>query len=272
MDRFERAALALLAGFTILAVAGYATFGMHPELLRGSVAAQKVYGAAFVLFARGQVLLAAAVLVAVLVRRVGLAWLPACAAIYVVSLASELAGTTVGLPFGPYAYTDGLGIKWFAHVPALIPLSWFLMAMPSYAIARRLAGSATSATILVGSFVLLAWDLALDPAMSFATKYWIWGASGPYYGMPWLNLIGWYVTGLALMAILAALRADRWVARVPMGWVSGFYVANLALSLGLCAAAGCWGAVAASLVPLGLSVAAVRRGQADDVVARMAAA
>jgi uncharacterized membrane protein len=48
----------------------------------------------------------------------------------------------------------------------------------------------------LASFVLLSWDLSLDPAMSYATRYWIWGSTGAYYGMPWLNLFGWYVTGI----------------------------------------------------------------------------
>lgn len=258
VDRFERAWLIVLAVFTCFAVGGYATFGLHPELLRGNPAAQRVYGVAFVFFARGQVLLSGAALLSVLVRRVQARWIGAFAAIYAISLSSELAGTTVGLPFGPYAYTDGLGPKWFGHVPLLIPLSWFLMAVPSFAIARRLATDTTH-RLLVGSLVLLSWDLALDPAMSFATKYWVWGATGPYYGMPWLNLIGWYVTGLALMTVLVASRADRWIDAVPTQWMAGFYVANLGLSLGMCAAAGLYGAVAASGLPLLLCAAALRR-------------
>lgn len=257
-SRFERAVLGALALFTAFAVVGYATFGRHPELLRGNPQAQRFYGTAFVLFARGQVLLAGAAFIAVLIRRTRARWIPAALAIYAASLASELAGTTVGLPFGAYAYTDGLGVKWFGHVPLLIPLSWFLMAVPSYAVARRLAVTG-GGRVLVGSFVLLSWDLALDPAMSFATKYWVWAESGPYYGMPWLNLVGWYVTGLALMAILAALRADEWIALVPFRWMTGFYLANVALALGLCAAAGLNGAVIASAIPLMLCVVAIRR-------------
>src|SRR5690348_12895263 len=136
--RVERIALWLLAGFTIVALAGYAVFGRHPELLRGSATAAAVYGAAFPVFARGQVILAAAALFTALIGRVGVRWAASFVAIYVASLTSELAGTTVGLPFGPYHYTDALGLKWFAHVPALIPLSWFLMAVPSYAMARQL--------------------------------------------------------------------------------------------------------------------------------------
>ena len=98
--------------------------------------------------------------------------------------------------------------------------------------------------------MLLSWDLALDPAMSLVTKYWIWGTEGPYYGMPLLNLFGWYVTGLALMAALAALRADGWVAALPLGWLVAFYGANLLLPLGMSLAAGLWGAVAATVAAM----------------------
>lgn len=261
--RSERIWLWLLGAFTAVAVAGFAVFGMHPALIVASPNAAAVYGAAFTVFARGQVLLAAAALLFVLVRRAGTRWISAFTLIYLISLASELAGTTVGLPFGPYSYTDGLGPKWFGHVPLLIPLSWFLMAVPSYALARRLtvAFRSPAARVLVGSLVLLSWDLALDPAMSHATKYWIWGegATGPYYGMPWLNLFGWYVTGIALMVVLAALRADRWLAAISIRWLAGFYAVNLALSLGIDAAAGLSGAVLASALPL-LACAAALSG------------
>jgi putative membrane protein len=258
ITRVERIVLWALIAFTALAVLGYATIGRHPSLIAGNPGAQLAYGTAFLFFARAHVLLAAAALFVLLARRAGGVWIASFVAIYAASLGSELAGTTLGLPFGAYGYTDGLGPKWFGHVPLLIPLSWYVMAVPSFAIARQLARSAFG-RIAVGSVVLLSWDLALDPAMSFATKYWQWGETGPYYGMPWLNLFGWYVTGVVLMGILAALRSDRWIERLPMPWLAAFYVTNLALSLGICAAAGLYGAVIASAVPLLLCLGAVRR-------------
>jgi len=270
--RLERALLWILAAFTVAAVAGFWIFGVHPERIAANAMAARVYGAAFVVFARGQVLLAALALIVVLVRRSGTAWVSAFVAIYLLSLASELSGTTVGLPFGPYHYTDGLGPKWFGHVPLLIPLSWFLMAVPSFAIARRLSGASSSriSRILVGSFVLLSWDLALDPAMSHATKYWVWGdgATGPYYGMPWLNLFGWYITGVALMIVLEVRRANVWLDAIPIRWLAGFYVANLALSLGIDAAAGLTGALIASLIPIVACGVALRGSTGELSIAR----
>ncbi len=260
-DLIERIALIVFYAFTAMSVLGYAVFGLHPELLAQTPSAIKVYSVAFTFFPRAHVLLGFATLALVLFRRTGVRWLPAFAACYLLSLGSELAGTTVGLPFGPYHYTAGLGTKWFGHVPVLIPLSWFFMALPSYLLARAaLAREARGLragrviTIAVGSLVLLAWDLALDPAMSWITKYWVWGQEGPYYGMPLLNLFGWYATGIALMIALALLGADRWGDALPVRWMLWYYGANLLLPLGMIAAAGLWWAVLFSIAAVGASL------------------
>jgi uncharacterized membrane protein len=260
--RVEAWTLGALYLFTAVAVAGYASFGLHPRLLAARPDASAFYSIAFTFFPRAQVLLAFAVLAIALGRRAGRRWLPALGACYAISLASELAGTTVGLPFGPYHYGDGLGIKWFGHVPLLIPLSWFFMALPSYALARaalpprlREERSGRASIIASASLVLLAWDVALDPAMSWLTSYWVWGRAGSYYGMPLLNLVGWYLTGLALMAALSWLRVHSWVEQIPLRWIAGFYLANLLLPLGMLAAAGLWPAVLLSVAAVATSVA-----------------
>lgn len=257
--RFERLTLAVLWLFTTVALGGYATVGLHPSLLAGVPNAASAYAAAFTFFPRAHILLAFAVCVVVLGRRAGTRWLPALAAVYLLSLGAELVGTTVGAPFGPYRYTDGLGVKWLGHVPMLIPLSWFFMATPSFLLARR----AIPATVgprrrevlgaLTGALVLLAWDLALDPAMSHVTKYWVWLGDGSYYGMPASNLLGWYVTGLALMAALRLTHAHSWGAELNTRWIAGFYFANLALPVGMVALSGLWGAVVVSAIGVALS-------------------
>ena len=264
----EYALLSVFALVTVAALVGYSTFRLQPDLLSRMPEAIPVYAAAFTVFARGQIALAFIALAAFLWRHASIRWLPAFVALYVISLASELLGTTVGLPFGPYHYTEALGTQWFGHVPMLIPLSWFFMALPSYA----LAGSRSDAEvhgpartgreirrIAIASLLLLTWDLALDPAMSSATSYWVWGSTGIYYGMPLLNLFGWYVTGIALMAALSALRADTWLRSVPRGWLMSFYALNLLLPLGMSLATGMWGVGALTLASLVLCAILVRR-------------
>jgi len=250
--RLARAGLALLYAFTVTAVAGYALFGRDPSRLAGLPDwALAFYGRSFTFFAQGHVWLAMAVLAIALVSRVGTKWLASFALLYAISLTSELAGTSWGLPFGAYEYTSFLGVKWLDRVPVVVPLSWFAMALPSWALAA-LALRGTLARIGVASLGLLAWDLTLDPAMSYATPYWLWGDTGPYYGMPWLNLFGWYVTGVVLMGTLAKLRAEEWTARVSPKWWAGYYGANLLMPLGMCVVAGLWLAVFATVVVLGL--------------------
>ncbi len=239
--------------FVAVAVTGYATFGLHPEWLAGLPPhLAEFHGKAFVLFSRGQIWLSGLVLAVGLVTFTGWVWVPAFLALYGLSLASELAGTTVGLPFGPYSYTGFLGMKWWDHVPIVIPLSWFTMALPGYAMAQRIVPHVGSRfkRIALASYLLVAWDLSLDPAMSFLTKYWVWGAEGPYYGMPLLNLFGWYFTGVVLMSALEALGAFRWTPRLPIRWVTCYYLAVLILPVGMCAAAGLWLALLLSTISI----------------------
>ena len=248
----DRVALVTVYLVSALSLAGFATFGRHPERLAGAPLAASVYGWMLLLAPRVQIIVAFAALALVLSRHVGARWTVSFVALYVLSLASELSGTTVGLPFGPYHYTSALGAKWFGHVPLLIPLSWFFMALPSYAVARRRfpEGARLVQRVLLGSLLLLSWDLSLDPAMSLVTSFWVWGTPGPYYGMPLLNLAGWYVTGLMLMVAFAWLRSDEWVSRLSLPWQAGFYGANLLLPLGMSVVAGLWGAAVTSAIAI----------------------
>jgi uncharacterized membrane protein len=245
--------LAALYLFTLISLFGFATFGLHPSLLARFPQLAGFYASSFSFFAQAQIWLAWSVLALFLLRGAGTAWIPAFLVLYGISLGSELMGTTAGVPFGEYYYTAALGPRWLGHVPLVIPLSWFFMAVPSYALAGLGAPRSTGARVMLASLILLAWDLALDPAMSKATAYWVWARPGAYFGMPWTNLFGWYMTGLALMAALAALRAERWLDSLSVGWLGGFYVANLLLPVGMSAVSGLWGAVLTTIAVLGVT-------------------
>lgn len=98
---------------------------------------------------------------------------------YALSLASELIGTTTGWPFGPYSYTALLGYRIAGRVPFPIPLSWFFMLYAVIALCGRFLPASDSRRVValwaaVGGIVLTAWDISMEPAMSFATTHWIW--------------------------------------------------------------------------------------------------
>ena len=263
--RIARIALAILAAFTVVAVLGYATFGRHPELLQLAPALASVYAPAFTFFAQGHVVLSGIVLLLVLSRSAGARWVPAFLCVYVISLTAELLGTQTGFPFGGYGYTPSLGPRWFGHVPILIPLSWFCMAVPAYIVASRLAPDKAWMRIVFASALLTSWDLALDPAMSFVTSYWIWQEPGIYYGMPLVNLLGWFGTGVLIAFALERLGAGSWTQPGELRWYAAYYAVVATMPVFMLAAAGLWGAVLLTVATVALCVFVMNRLRRADV-------
>lgn len=122
-----------------------------------------------------------------------------------ISLGSELAGTSAGIPFGEYSYLSGLGYKIAGLVPFTIPLSWFYMGLVSYLLARVILQQQRHwlhhfEALALGALLLTAWDFVLDPAMTQATvPFWFWHQPGPFFGMPLQNFGGWMLTGAVFM-------------------------------------------------------------------------
>ena len=140
-------------------------------------------------------------------------WLSFMLPAILLSLGSELLGTSTGFPFGEYRYLSGLGYKIAGLVPFTIPLSWFYLGFSAYIIA--LAGLKKLdisnwlrqlGAIVCGSLCLTSWDFVLDPAMSQAPiPFWVWDRPGAFFGMPYQNFAGWMGTGIIFMTVAACL-------------------------------------------------------------------
>lgn len=254
MSRFDRLLLYGLYGFTIIAVAGFGIFGRHPELLVRWPELAAFYARSFALFARVHVLLTAFVLFAYMGRRVGGRWVPAGLLVYGVSCSARRWGPRMAC----------LSDLWLHHParrkvvrPRALSDSAQLVCDGGacYVLARAAFSERRQwpARLLLATYLLVAWDLSLDPAMSYLTSYWTWGETGPYYGMPLINLAGWALTGLVIMGVLEAMRAFRWTEAFSVQWMAVFYGAVLLMPLGMVAVAGLWGAVAATVAALGLA-------------------
>ena len=166
-----------------------------------------------------------------------------------INLAAELLGTTTGYPFGDYAYTDFLGVKVAGHVPFSIPLSWFYLGFAAYLLGSALAarwGIAPRAVWAVGLgvWLLVVWDLVLDPAMahpSMPVRFWEWGETGAYLGMPVKNFGGWALTGLPFMALARLLwREDIEIGPGRLRFPLAVYAANTGFAMVLAASVGLW--------------------------------
>lgn len=137
----------------------------------------------------------------------------------VISWALEQFGVVTGLLYGGYHYTDYLGVK-VGQVPVLIPLAWFMMIYPSYAIAnlaltRRAVGTPQGLRPLVSLAVASAltmtlWDLVIDPILSGPdVRAWAWESGGEYFGVPAQNYVGWFLTTLAVYLAYRRLEQRR---------------------------------------------------------------
>jgi len=257
ISRAEHAGLLVLGVFTLFALVGYAAFALRPQNLAAVPFAVGFFGVSFRFFAQLHIVLSFAALAVVLVGRTGARWVPTMLAACLVSFTAEHMGTGYGIPFGGYEYTSLLGPRIGPRVPALIPLSWFLMALPCWVIARAAFPETRSARIGLAALGLVWWDLALDPAMSSLTSYWVWHENGPYYGMPWLNLAGWFVTGLALMSVVELSSRGGVFDGLPTKWMAAYYGTVLLMPLGMLAAAGAWLGVGTTFSALGLTTAVV---------------
>lgn len=179
---------------------------------------------------------------------------------FVLSLSFELFGTGTGWPFGNYEYTGFLGYKILGLVPYSIPLSWFYMGFAAYLLGSLLVkrfwqGRSTLWTVVGGAFLLLVWDLVLDPAMaheSLSIQFWVWDESGPYMGMPTKNFVGWALTGLLFMLVSRLLWKEEVETRkISMTIPFAIYAANLGFAMVLSAAVGLWVPIVLALI-LGL--------------------
>lgn len=266
MNLLARSALAGHLGTMAFGLAGLTVAMRYPSLWSNSEVAVEVYKFGTQYAGAVQIVLAAVAMFAYGVARVGVRRTTlffVCAT--ALSLASELIGTGTGWPFGNYSYTSGLGFKLLDRVPFTIPLSWFYMGLASYLVGielfRTLRGRVgIAARLLAGVWLLVVWDLVLDPAMaheSLSARFWIWHETGPYFGMPLQNFAGWAVTALAFMGLSRYWWGGepRWDPAPVFAVV--VYQANLAFASVLCASVGLWTPIGLGLIAGALPAALV---------------
>lgn len=130
----------------------------------------------------------------------------------------EWVGVHDGWPFGEYHYMAHLGPELAGTLPLAVPLAWWVIMLPAYlsaqaALALIFAPKKKSAAARPGPPVVSPWprwllagatalgavamDLALEPAAE-VRRYWSWDSTGPWYGVPWQNFLGWAAVAFVL--------------------------------------------------------------------------
>lgn len=139
----------------------------------------------------------------------------------VISWCYESLSILTGFPFGHYHYTDALGLK-LGLVPLLIMPAYFAVGYLSWHLALILLDRFDNVSDrvqvfvvpVIAAFVMVMWDMSMDPARSTLNQLWIWHDGGSYFGVPFSNFLGWYLCVYTIFLVFALYLA-RWPSAIP---------------------------------------------------------
>ena len=129
---------------------------------------------------------------------------------FIVSNFYENLSILTGFPFGHYPYTEALGPKLFL-VPLLIAPAYFGCGYLAWSLAHvfvgvfgnKLRAEQIWRVPLVAAFVMVMWDLTMDPVAATVQKQWIWHDGGGYFGVPFVNYLGWLLCVYTIFQLFA---------------------------------------------------------------------
>lgn len=175
----------------------------------------------------------------------------ACVAL--LGFAVEGLGVRFGVPFGRYVYTESLRPQLFG-VPVVMGPAWMVLVAFARDAAARLRLGGWRA-VLFAAALTTATDLVIDPLAANRLGYWRWIDGGSYYGVPFVNFAGWFLTALVACRVAGA-GENRWAGLVGSAIILFFALLALAHSLPYVALVGF--ALCVARLILG---AATRRGR-----------
>lgn len=114
-----------------------------------------------------------------------------------------------GFPFGNYHYTAD--IPRVFEVPFVIMIAYFGMGYMAWTLGHimigqygsKLKGVSIFLAPFIASFIMVMWDVVMDPLTSTIGKEWIWEDGGNYYGVPISNYFGWFFVVYVFMQTFA---------------------------------------------------------------------
>ena len=81
--------------------------------------------------------------------------------------------------------------------------SWMLAHVLTGQFSKKLEGKWIFVVPLIAAFILVIWDLGMDPIYSTVLSLWVWESPGPYFGVPITNFVGWFVIGFIFYQLFA---------------------------------------------------------------------
>lgn len=127
---------------------------------------------------------------------------------WAVSYFFENLSVQTGFPFGFYHYSPSLGML---PVPIVIIFAYFAMGYLSWMIShvltgqytKKLEGKQTFLVPFIAAFIMVMWDLTVDPISSTLQGLWVWTTPGAYFGVPISNFFGWFLVVFIFFQLFA---------------------------------------------------------------------
>lgn len=111
----------------------------------------------------------------------------------------EVAGVQTGLIFGSYHYGASLSPK-VMDTPLIIGVNWLMLVYMVFAITQKM-NMKFFPQVITGAFVLLTYDLLLEP-VAIQLDFWNWGGSG----IPVQNYLAWLLISALFIGIWRAMK------------------------------------------------------------------
>ncbi|MDR3441861.1 MAG: carotenoid biosynthesis protein [Legionella sp.] len=119
---------------------------------------------------------------------------------WIVSNFFEALSIQTGFPFGFYYYDKLIGPRLF-EVPLIIMFAYFSAGYSSWILShvvleqynKKPTGTQLILIPLVAAFIMVMWDLCMDPLCSTVASLWVWNDGGMYFGVPLQNYFGWFL-------------------------------------------------------------------------------
>lgn len=129
---------------------------------------------------------------------------------WLVSHFFEAFSIQTGFPFGHYYYDKLAGPRLF-QVPLIIMFAYFGTGYASWILSNvllgqysnRLAAKQIFFVPLIASFLMVMWDVCMDPVASTVASLWVWRDGGAYFGVPLQNYFGWFFVVYIIFQLFA---------------------------------------------------------------------
>ncbi|MDZ7786378.1 MAG: carotenoid biosynthesis protein [Candidatus Saccharibacteria bacterium] len=141
-------------------------------------------------------------------------------ALGIYALAIETVAIKTGLPYGEFTYTNTLGPKLLDTTPYAVALAYPPILLMGFWLASKFTRNFRR--VFIAAIFATLVDVVLDPA-TVKLEFWSWAEAGSFYGVPWINFIGWLLTGIIGATILHFLWGKAERVKAPVAY-SGFGV------------------------------------------------